>query len=193
MTYSGLSLNNDSVDGGKYLRAKYVPGIDGSSPTSLFTTFASGQSLTNNRVTVDRFKRIGGNVHVNDNGTYHGITGGCVMSQSDYNLTMYQIDRQLTDISLNGDEKDYCMFDGTSTLVQAVSYDEYNSGSDDDGDYIQCHIHGRAGRGSSDSADYIEGFLRDNPTKSFITICILEYYMFTISYSLILFISFKKF
>ena len=41
MTYSGLSLNNDSTDGGKFLRARYVPSLDGSSPTSLFTKVAS--------------------------------------------------------------------------------------------------------------------------------------------------------
>ena len=39
MNYSGLSINNDSTDGGKFLRARFVPSLDGSSPTSLFTTF----------------------------------------------------------------------------------------------------------------------------------------------------------
>ena len=43
MNYSGLSINNDSTDGGKFLRASFVPSLDGSSPTSLFTTFTSGQ------------------------------------------------------------------------------------------------------------------------------------------------------
>ena len=60
MNYSGLSINNDSTDGGRFLRARFVPSLDGSSPTDLFTTFASGQSLSNNRVTVARFKRISG-------------------------------------------------------------------------------------------------------------------------------------
>ena len=72
MSYSGLSINNDSTDGGRFLRARFVPSLDGSSPTSLFTTVSSGSSLSNNRVTVARFKRIGGNVDVNDNATYHG-------------------------------------------------------------------------------------------------------------------------
>ena len=80
MSYSGLSINNDSTDGGRFLRARFVPSLDGSSPTSLFTTVASGSSLSNNRVTVARFKRIGGNVDVNDNATYHGSTMGSVIS-----------------------------------------------------------------------------------------------------------------
>ena len=71
MNYSGLSSNNDSTDGGHFLRASFVPNLEGTSPTDLITTFASGQSLSNNRVTVARFKRIGGNVDVNDNATYH--------------------------------------------------------------------------------------------------------------------------
>lgn len=87
MNYSGLSISNDSTDGEKFLRAKYVPIIDGSSPISLFTTFASAQSLANNRVTVARFKRITGNVDVNDNATYHGSTVGSVMMQVDGSLT----------------------------------------------------------------------------------------------------------
>ncbi|MBQ6350418.1 MAG: hypothetical protein IJI42_05760, partial [Methanobrevibacter sp.] len=41
MNYSGLSINNDSTDGGRFLRARFVPSLDGSSPTSLFTTIAS--------------------------------------------------------------------------------------------------------------------------------------------------------
>ena len=79
MNYSGLSINNDSTDGGRFFRARFVPSLDGSSPTSLFTTVASGSSLSNNRVTVARFKRIGGNVDVNDNATYHGSTMGSVI------------------------------------------------------------------------------------------------------------------
>ena len=76
MDYSGLSLNNDSTDGGKFLRARYIVNLDGSSPISLFTKVASGQPLSNNRVTVARFKRIGGCVDTNDNATYHGTTMG---------------------------------------------------------------------------------------------------------------------
>ncbi|WP_296873862.1 hypothetical protein, partial [uncultured Methanobrevibacter sp.] len=70
MNYSGLSINNDSTDNGRFLRAKFVPSLDGSSPTSLFTTVASSQSLSNNRVVIARFKRITGCVDVNDNATY---------------------------------------------------------------------------------------------------------------------------
>ena len=95
MNYSGLSINNDSTDGGRFLRARFVPSLDGSSPTDLFTTFASGQSLSNNRVTVARFKRISGCVDVNDNATYHGSTVGSVMMQMDGSLTPYGIDTSI--------------------------------------------------------------------------------------------------
>ena len=70
MNYSGLSINNDSTDGGHFLRARFVPNLEGTAPTNLFTTFASGQPLANNRVTIARFKYINGNVFVNDNATY---------------------------------------------------------------------------------------------------------------------------
>lgn len=164
MNYSGLSINNDSTDGGKFLRARFVPSLDGSSPTSLFTTFASGQSLTNNRITIARFKRIKGNVSVNDNATYHGTTTGSYLLQFDFNLTTYQEDMQYTSLNFGG-EKSYCMFNGTETLVMASSFDSYASGSDDEGDWKQYHIHGRVGTGSSDNSDYLEGFMRNNPTK----------------------------
>ena len=68
MNYSGLSINNDSTDGGKFLRARFAPSFDSGVPNDLFTTFASGQDLSNNRVTVIRFKHIDGNVAVNDIG-----------------------------------------------------------------------------------------------------------------------------
>lgn len=165
MNYSGLSLNNDSTDGGKYLRAKYVPNMDGSSPTGLFTKVASGGSFSNNRVTIARFKYINGNVSVNDNATYLGTTTGSFMMQSDFNLTIYQEDIKETSLNLGGTKKSYCMFTGGKTLSMASSWDAYSSGSDDDGDYKQYHIHGRVGTGTSDNADYIEGFLRNNPTK----------------------------
>ena len=42
MNYSGLSINNDSTDDGKFLRARFVPSFDTGLPSSLFTTFASG-------------------------------------------------------------------------------------------------------------------------------------------------------
>ena len=164
MDYSGLSLNNDSTDGGNYLRARYVPSMDGSSPTSLFTTFASGGSLSNNRVTVARFKRISGCVDVNDNATYHGTTSGSFMMQSDFNLTIYQEDIKETSLNLGGKKKSYCMFNGAETLLMASSWDAYSSGSDDDGDWKQYHIHGRVATGLFNNADYIEGFLRNNPT-----------------------------
>ena len=164
MTYSGLSINNDSTDGGKFLRARFVPNLDGSSPTSLFTTFASGQPLSNGRVTVARFKRIKGNVSVNDNATYHDSTTGTYMMQFDYNLTIDQEDMQVTMLNY-GNQKEYAMFDGAETLVMTSSFDAYSSGSDEDGDWKQYHLHGRAGTGTSASSDYLEGFLRNNPTK----------------------------
>ena len=164
MNYSGLSINNDSTDGGKFLRARFVPSLDGSSPTGLITTVASHQSLSNNRVTIARFKRIGGNVSVNDNATFHGTTTGCVMMQSDFNLTMYQEDLKSTSLNFGGN-KSYCMFDGAKTLVMASSFDAYSSGSDDEGNWKQYHIHGRVGTGTSNSSDYLEGFMRNNPTK----------------------------
>ncbi|WP_296879007.1 hypothetical protein [uncultured Methanobrevibacter sp.] len=169
MNYSGLSINNDSTDGGKYLRARFVPNIEGTSPTGLYTTFASGQPLANNRVFAARFKRIGGNVVVNDNATYHGSTSGSIMMQSDFNLTMYQVDRKDTVLTWSDDVKSYCMFDGAKTLVQLSSWDAYASGSDDNGNYNQYHLHARVGTGTSDSADYIEGFMRNNPTKIYQT------------------------
>ena len=168
MNYSGLSINNDSTDGGQFLRARFVPSLDGSSPTSLFTTFASGQSLSNNRVTIARFKRIKGNVSVNDNATYHGTTTGSYMLQFDYNLTTYQEDMQVTSLNFGG-EKSYCMFNGAETLVMASSFDAYASGSDEDGNWKQYHIHGRVGTGTSNSSDYLEGFMRNNPTQIYDT------------------------
>ena len=164
MNYSGLSINNDSTDGGKFLRARFVPSLDGSSPTGLITTVASHQSLSNNRVTIARFKRIGGNVSVNDNATFHGTTTGCVMMQSDFNLTMYQEDLKSTSLNFGGN-KSYCMFDGAETLVMCSSFDAYSSGSDDEGNWRQYHFHGRAGTGTSNTSDYLEGFMRNNPTK----------------------------
>jgi hypothetical protein len=57
------------------------------------------------------------------------------------------------------------MFSGAKTLVMASSWDAYSSGSDDEGDWKQYHIHGRVGTGTSNSSDYLEGFMRNNPTK----------------------------
>lgn len=169
MNYSGLSINNDSTDGGRFLRARFVPNLDGTSPTDLITTFASGQSLSNNRVTIARFKRIGGNVDVNDNATYHGSTFGNVMMQVDGSLTTYGIDTKGTTCYWTDEEKDYCMFNGAKTLVMASSFDAYASGSDGEGNYKQYHRHGRVGTGTSNSSDYLEGFSRNNPGKIYET------------------------
>ncbi|WP_295600098.1 hypothetical protein [uncultured Methanobrevibacter sp.] len=165
MNYSGLSINNDSTDNGRFLRAKFVPSLDGSSPTSLFTTVASGQSLSNNRVVIARFKRITGCVDVNDNATYHGSTTGSVMMQVDGSLTTYGIDTKSTSLNWASSDKSYLMFNGAKTLVQVSSWDAYNQGSDTNGSYKQYHIHGRVGTGFSSNSDYLEGFSRNNPTK----------------------------
>ena len=165
MNYSGLSINNDSTDNGRFLRAKFVPSLDGSSPTSLFTTVASSQSLSNNRVVIARFKRISGCVDVNDNATYHGSTTGSVMMQVDGSLTTYGIDTKSTSLNWAGSDKSYLMFNGAKTLVQVSSWDAYNQGSDTNGSYKQYHIHGRVGTGFSSNSDYLEGFSRNNPTK----------------------------
>ena len=165
MNYSGLSINNDSTDNGRFLRARFVPSLDGSSPTSLFTSVASGQSLSNNRVVIARFKRISGCVDVNDNATYHGSTTGSVMMQVDGSLTTYGIDTKSTSLNWAGSDKSYLMFNGAKTLVQVSSWDAYNQGSDTNGSYKQYHIHGRVGTGFSSNSDYLEGFSRNNPTK----------------------------
>ena len=165
MNYSGLSSNNDSTDGGHFLRVRFVPNLEGTSPTDLITNFASGGSLSNGRVTIARFKRIAGNVSVNDNATYHGTTTGSVMMQSDFNLTMYQEDLKSTILTFADNEKSYCMFNGAETLVMASSFDAYASGSDEEGNWKQYHIHGRVGTGTSNTSDYLEGFLRNNQSK----------------------------
>lgn len=168
MDYSGLSINNDSTDGGRFLRARYVPSMDMSSPRSLLTKIASGSSLSNGRVTVARFKRIKGCVDVNDNATYYGTSIGTYMMQVDYNLTAYHEDLKITSLNWDG-EKSYLMFNGTETLVQVNSNDAYASGSDEDGDYKQYHFHGRVSKGFSIDSDYLEGFDRNNPTRVYAT------------------------
>ena len=165
MSYSGLSINNDSTDNGRFLRARFVANIEGTSPTGLITNVASGSSLSNGRVTIARFKRIAGNISVNDNATYHGTTTGCVMMQSDFNLTIDRQDLKSTILTFADNEKSYCMFNGAETLVMASSFDDYASGSDEEGNWKQYHIHGRVGTGSSNTSDYLEGFLRNNTTK----------------------------
>ena len=165
MNYSGLSINIDSTDGGHFLRARFVPNLEGTSPTDLITNVASGGSLSNGRVTIARFKRIAGNVSVNDNATYHGTTSGSVMMQFDFNLTIDQENLKSTILTFADNEKSYCMFNGAETLVMASSFDAYASGSDSEGNWKQYHIHGRVGTGSSNTSDYLEGFLRNNATK----------------------------
>ena len=164
MNYSGLSINNDSTDGGRFLRARFVPSLDGTSPTDLFTTFASGQPLANNRVVVARFKYINGNVFVNDNATYHGSTIGGIMMQIDGTLSPDDSNVKVTTCYWGG-EKDYCMFTSAKTLVLASSFDAYNQGSDEEGNWKQYHFHDRVGTGSSNTSDYLEGFSRNNPSK----------------------------
>ncbi len=164
MNYSGLSSNNDSTDGGHFLRARFVPNLEGTSPTDLFTTFASGQPLANNRVVVARFKYINGNVFVNDNATYHGSTIGGIMMQIDGTLSPDESNVKAT-TNYWGGEKDYCMFTGAKTLVLASSFDAYNQGSDEEGNWKQYHFHDRVGTGSSNTSDYLEGFSRNNPSK----------------------------
>jgi len=164
MNYSGLSINNDSTDNGKFLRVRFAPSYDSDVPSSLFTTFASGKDLANNRVTVARFKHIQGNVMVNDNATYLGSTMGSIMTQSDFNL-LYHEDIKETSLIWASEVKSYCMFEGEKTLVIASSFDPYSSGSDEDGEWKQYHVHGRVGTGTSNASDYLEGFYRNNPIK----------------------------
>lgn len=57
------------------------------------------------------------------------------------------------------------MFTGAKTLVLASSFDVYNQGSDEEGNWKQHHIHDRVGTGSSNTSDYLEGFSRNNPSK----------------------------
>ena len=168
MDYSGLSINNDSTDRGRFLRARYVPSMNMSSPRSLLTKMASGSSLSNGRVTVARFKRIKGCVDVNDNATYYGTSRGTYMMQVDYNFTAYQEDLKITSLNWDG-EKSYLMFDGAETLVQVNSNDAYASGSDEERNYKNYHFHGRVSKGFSSDSDYLEGFDRNNPTRVYAT------------------------
>ena len=168
MNYSGLSSNNDSTDGGHYLRARFVPNLEGTTPNVLYSTFASGQPLANNRVTIIRFKHISGNVFVNDNATYLGSTIGGIMMQVDGTLGFDDSDVKATTCYWGG-EKQYLMFNGAETLVLASSFDAYNHGTDDEGDWKQYHLHDRVGTGTSNTSDYLEGFSRNNPSKLYQT------------------------
>ena len=168
MNYSGLSSNNDSTDGGHFLRARLVPNLEGTAPNVLYSTFASGQPLANNRVTIIRFKHITGNVFVNDNATYLGSTIGGIMMQVDGTLGFDDSDVKATTCYWGG-EKQYLMFNGAETLVLASSFDAYNHGTDDEGDWKQYHLHDRVGTGTSNTSDYLEGFSRNNPGKLYQT------------------------
>ena len=168
MNYSGLSSNNDSTDGGHFLRARLVPNLEGTTPNVLYSTFASGQPLANNRVTIIRFKHISGNVFVNDNATYLGSTIGGIMMQVDGTLGFDDSDVKATTCYWGG-EKQYLMFNGAETLVLASSFDAYNHGTDDEGDWKQYHLHDRVGTGTSNTSDYLEGFSRNNPSKLYQT------------------------
>ncbi|MBQ2831151.1 hypothetical protein [Methanobrevibacter sp.] len=163
MNYSGLSSNNDSTDGSHFLRARFVPNLEGTSPTDWFTPFSSGQPLTNNRVVVARFKYINRNVFVNDNETYHGSTIGGIMMQIDGTLSPDESNVKAT-VNYWSGEKDYCMFTSAKTLVLA-SFDAYNQGSDEEGNWKQYHFHDCVGTGTSNTSDYLEEFSRNNPTK----------------------------
>ena len=57
------------------------------------------------------------------------------------------------------------MFNGAETLVIASSFDAYASGSDGDGNWKQYRIYSRVRTGTSNTSDYLEGFLRNNTTK----------------------------
>ena len=107
MNYSGLSSNNDSTDGGKYLRARFVPSIDGSSPTGLYTTFASGQPLANNRGVV-----------ANEN-----ISG---YSSLPDDIEVTDENSEINDVEINDDES----FDefSTSDDIDFYKYDETENG-----------------------------------------------------------------
>lgn len=61
------------------------------------------------------------------------------------------------------------MFNGAKTSNHVSSGDAYSSGSDDEGNWKQYHLHGRVSTGTSDTADYLEGFARNNPTRIYQT------------------------
>ena len=157
----GLSVENDSIDSGKVIRSRFVPG----ELSFLCTKTLKGQSIANGRVVVARFKRAVGGVTVYDSFEYP--YGGenlllSVFMQMDYNLTPYQTDLRVSSITWGG-ETEHCLLDGVSDLVMSSSWDAYNSGSGDEGDWKQCHIHMRAGTGFSTDSDYLEGSSRNNP------------------------------
>ena len=161
-TCQGLSVENDAIDSGKVIRSRLVP----MEVSCLCTKNLSGQSCTNGRVVFARFKRASGAITAYDSFKYpYGDDEQLisVFMQTDYNLTPYHEDMKFSSI-MTGQEKDYCLLDGVSDLVMSSSWDAYNSGTDEEGDWKQYHYHMRAGTGYSASSDYLEGFGRNNPT-----------------------------
>ena len=161
-TCQGLSVEYDSIDSGKVIRSRMVP----MEVSCLCTKNLSGQSCANGRVVFARFKRASGAITAYDSFDYpYGADEQLisVFMQTDYSFTPYQSDMKVSSI-MTGQEKDYCMLDGVSDLVMSSSWDAYNSGTDEEGDWKQYHYHMRAGNGFSASSDYLEGFMRNNPT-----------------------------
>ena len=166
-TCTGLSVENDAIDSGKVIRSRLVPG----ELSFLCTKTLTGQSIANGRVVAARFKRAAGGVTVYDSFEYP--YGGenpllSVFMQTDYNLTPYQIDLQVSSITWGG-ETEHCLLDGVGDLVMSSSWDAYNSGSDDEGDWKKYHVHMRAGTGFSADSDYLEGSSRNNPNHIYKT------------------------
>ena len=161
-TCQGLSVEYDSIDSGKVIRSRMVP----MEVSCLCTKNLSGQSCANGRVVFARFKRASGAITAYDSFDYpYGADEQLisVFMQTDYSFTPYQSDMKVSSI-MTGQEKDYCMLDGVSDLIMSSSWDAYNSGTDEEGDWKQYHYHMRAGNGFSASSDYLEGFMRNNPT-----------------------------
>ena len=166
-TCQGLSVEYDSIDSGKVIRSRMVP----MEVSCLCTKNLSGQSCANGRVVFARFKRASGAITAYDSFDYpYGADEQLisVFMQTDYSFTPYQSDMKVSSI-MTGQEKDYCMLDGVSDLIMSSSWDAYNSGTDEEGDWKQYHYHMRAGTGFSASSDYLEGFIRNNPGKIYET------------------------
>ena len=162
-TCQGLSVENDAIDSGKVIRSRFVP----MEVSCLCTKNLSGQSAANGRVVFARFKRASGAITAYDSFNYPYGDDEQLLSvfmQTDYNFTPYQEDLKVSSI-MTGQEKQYCLLDGVSDLVMSSSWDAYNSGTDEEGDWKQYHYHMRAGSGFSASSDYLEGFIRNNPTQ----------------------------
>lgn len=161
-TCQGLSVENDAIDSGKVIRSRMIP----MEVSCLCTKNLSGQSCANSRVVFARFKRASGAITAYDSFDYpYGADEQLisVFMQTDYSFTPYQSDMKVSSI-MTGQEKDYCMLDGVSDLVMSSSWDAYNSGTDEEGDWKQYPYHMIAGNGFSASSDYLEGFVRNNPT-----------------------------